>query len=394
MNIIFLSLMYIDKSISCIKKYSRCGLQMATHNFQQNLVNGFESNMNIDLSVISIPPVGSFPINYISPIIKTEHYDKAKLQIGFINLPYARHIIQKDGILKHLRRLIHKYGESETFIVAYSTYEPFLDIINTIKREYSSIKSCLVVTDCIPGVGDMERYMTPSAIKKGKRIIKKSRSIDSFAFLTRYLATALEVKDKPYVITECICNQNQAVSSINKKNYNRCLYTGSLNFEFGIKDFVDIFAEMDNCELWICGSGEAKEYVIEQASKHKNIKYLGFLNSQELEKVRNDCDFLINPRKPTGTYTKYSFPSKTSEYMMTGKPTVMYKLEGVPDEYDAYLNYIKSDKKDEIKKELEALFSTDYNLLVDKSLAGRKFMIENKTADKQSKKIIDLLKSL
>ena len=44
-------------------------------------------------------------------------------------------------------------------------------------------------------------------------------------------------------------------------------YSGTLNYRFGIKNLLDAFDELndDKCELWICGSGEAAEEIIERA---------------------------------------------------------------------------------------------------------------------------------
>ena len=184
----------------------------------------------------------------------------------------------------------------------------------------------------------------------------------------------------------------QLPSAAKSKSENICLYTGTLDKEFGICEIVDAFAHLENAELWICGGGSAKAYVEEQASKHENIKYFGFLAQDALAEKRELCDFLINPRRPSGTYTKYSFPSKTAEYMLTEKPVIMYKLEGIPDEYDEYLNYLVADAPSDIKTELEHIFSEDYDALKKKAEAARAFIMEKCSAEKQALKILDLLK--
>jgi hypothetical protein len=45
---------------------------------------------------------------------------------------------------------------------------------------------------------------------------------------------------------------------------------------------------------------------------------------------------LINPRLSSHEFTKYSFPSKTIEFLGSGTPTILYKSYGVPDEYYDY----------------------------------------------------------
>ena len=112
-------------------------------------------------------------------------------------------------------------------------------------------------------------------------------------------------------------------------------------------------------------TGEEKIITIEEELKllsqnNDNIKFFGFIKHEEVEKLQNECDFLINPRRPSGTYTKYSFPSKTVEYMLTAKPVIMYKLEAIPDEYDGYLNYLTADTAEKIAEELKQIFEKDF----------------------------------
>ena len=55
-----------------------------------------------------------------------------------------------------------------------------------------------------------------------------------------------------------------------------------------------------------------------------------------------EAKLLINLRNPEDKYTKYSFPSKTFEYMVSGTPFFTTKLEGIPSEYYNYLYCIDS----------------------------------------------------
>ena len=60
----------------------------------------------------------------------------------------------------------------------------------------------------------------------------------------------------------------------------------------------------------------------------------------------------------------------------------------IPDEYDAYLNYLSAQTPQDIKTELEAIFACDYSVLTDKALKGRVFMQENKNSRVQAEKLL------
>ena len=48
----------------------------------------------------------------------------------------------------------------------------------------------------------------------------------------------------------------------------------------------------------------------------------------------------VNPRPGAADFTRYSFPSKTLEYLDAGKPVLAYRNDGIPPEYDEHLLYI------------------------------------------------------
>lgn len=380
--------MYTEQSLRDAKQYSKTGLQMAPHIFLSTLIEGMSQLENIRLFVLNIPPVGSFPINYTRPIIRTELWGECNVQVGYLNFPIIKGMFQKRKLMAQIKKIIFMYFEDETYILGYNTYETFLDVLKMCKTKYRDIETGLLVTDCVPGKNDMDKYITSSRRRLGERIVRKVQTIDFFVLLTKYLADSLEINNKPFMIMECVCNEAQSCCAINEISKNICLYTGTLEIEYGICELADAFAMMYDAELWICGDGAGREYLEELMHKCCNIKYFGFLEHDELQKLRNQCDYLINPRKPTGTYTKYSFPSKTAEYLMSGKPTIMYKLEGIPDEYDKYLNYLSGQTVTEIKDELEGIFEEKYSDLIDKALKGRQFMLTNKNARIQTKKIL------
>ena len=166
---------------------------------------------------------------------------------------------------------------------------------------------------------------------------------------------------------------------------------GTLENEFFIYELAEAFINIGEGELWVCGKGAAEEKIKELSEKCDRIKYFGFVKAETAHELRDACDYLINPRRPSGTYTLYSFPSKTVEYMMSGKPIIMYKLEAIPDEYDGYLNYLHASSIEGIAKELKDIFAEDYTQLLDKANKGRKFILEEKSAIKQGRKVLQFL---
>ena len=111
----------------------------------------------------------------------------------------------------------------------------------------------------------------------------------------------------------------------------------------------------------------------------------------EILKLQRQATVLINPRQNEGEYTKYSFPSKTIEYLASGTPLVAYKLDGIPDEYDEYLYYVENNSVEALKSKLvEVCEQTDEERREFGERAS-KFVLENKNPQKQAERIIKFI---
>src|SRR5690606_24382556 len=108
--------------------------------------------------------------------------------------------------------------------------------------------------------------------------------------------------------------------------------------KYGIETLLKAFSFTSNpkYKLMICGDGDAKDLVYDYLHKDDRIKYLGKLPHDKTLLLQKNADLLVNPRTPKGEFTKFSFPSKTMEYLALGTPVLMYKLPGIPNEYFNY----------------------------------------------------------
>lgn len=364
---------------------------MAAHIFQCNLLQGLEAQPRVRMSVFNIPPTGSFPINNEYFISKTYQWGECRKQVGYVNLPWIKHQIQKNKLYQEVKQQIS--DTEPTYLLLYSLYQPFLEVAKRIKSKFPWVHVCVLQTDAVPGRDDMEQMMTRKAKLRGDKAVLLAKQSDSFVLLTENLTEPLEVGNRPYIVLECICDANKPLAEIAKTIPKTFLYTGAVAKVYGIEELVDAFKNIPDAQLWICGEGDARGLVEEAAAKYNNIVYFGFVPQEKIKDIQDKCAFLINPRRPSGTYTKYSFPSKTAEYMMTSKPVIMYKLEALPDSYDEYLNYLSGITSQEIAVQLQQILSLDYRLLVEKARKGREFMMENKTNVIAGQRIIQFLSS-
>lgn len=225
-----------------------------------------------------------------------------------------------------------------------------------------------------------------------KRIYSLIPSVDSFVLLTKYMREKLNVGLRPSLLLEGIYNPVCIVPQ--KKRKKTILYTGKLDIRFGIRDLIKAFNDIDDSEfvLWICGFGLDRIFVEEAAKKDKRIIYWGVVEQKHVFEMQQQATLLVNPRKGHEEYTKYSFPSKTMEYMASGTPTIMYKLPGLPIEYEEYLVLLPDNSQETLTAILKQWGSKTQAELYEFGEKAKRFILENKNSEIQASRLMNFIK--
>ncbi len=172
------------------------------------------------------------------------------------------------------------------------------------------------------------------------------------------------------------------------------LYTGTLERDLGIGELLEAFAQMPEYELWVCGQGGMQREVEQAARQFHNIRYYGFVPREKALQLQSSAALLINPRSPKGIFTRYSFPSKTLEYMRSGKPVVCYKLEGIPQDYDPYLCYIRGEGAQAIAQAVRDVLQKSPEDRAAMGQRAQSYVLAAKTPDVQCKRLVAFLRDL
>ena len=219
----------------------------------------------------------------------------------------------------------------------------------------------------------------------------------SYVFLTEQMNELINKSRKPYIVIEgqVDINMKEVENTIEGKYPKKvCIYAGGLQKIYGIEMLVKGFlkANVDNSELHIYGNGDFEEELKEICKDNPNIKYFGVMPNDYVVTEQLKATLLINPRPSNEEYTKYSFPSKNMEYMVSGTPVVTTRLPGMPKEYTGYVYLIEDESIGGISSILKEVLSKDTRIIFQKGATAKKFTLENKNNLIQAKKILDLVR--
>ena len=179
------------------------------------------------------------------------------------------------------------------------------------------------------------------------------RHADRYILLTQAMNDYIGNQSKPYVVLEghSDITMGQRIPSMEKKTKPRgVLYAGSICAQYGLKNLVEGFLQADipNARLEIYGSGDYVPELQAIAQKDPRVFYGGMLLSSEVVEKEMEATLLVNPRPTDEEFVKYSFPSKTMEYMASGTPVATTVLPGMPEAYHPYVYLLREESAEGI----------------------------------------------
>lgn len=366
---------------------------------QWNLVNGLEAN-GTAVSMINLLPVDSWPQYYGDACVKRHVFSHKAgaldVNVGFCNIKYIKRLLLKHAYAAEVRKTQQKgQSKGKDGVIAYSLNPPFIAAIKALKRKEPGIKAVAIVADLpeFSGVtGNLLRRIY--RIASNKKIKKDLSVFDGFVLLTDQMAKKMEIQT-PYMVMEGVAGEREV--DIDQKQAEKTIfYSGSMNVQYGVTILLEAFAKIEDVDmkLVLCGLGDAEDFVQQHAKKDCRIQYLGKIPHAQALALQQSATVLVNPRQNVGEFTKYSFPSKTMEYLASGVPVVAYKLDGIPDEYGAHINYVPDNSPEALARELERICNLSIDERKTMGKAAQEFVLKEKNATVQTKRILEFMDNL
>jgi len=369
------------------------------------LVEGlFKAGLNIE--AISMLPTAPRPYyNKVLSKYKKETVNNVKVKYVLdINIKiikqFSRSIIFAFLVFKWL--LVNR--KHERLIILSNIYPPTA-LITLMFKPFFKFKTVAYVTDVSECRYDYNLISNLWFYKKLMKCFKKlslflDNKFDAYIFITKEMSDIINTRKKPFIVSECMIESSltKLDNDVQKKSWPPAImYAGGISRKYGINLLIESikFIEKDiPFELWIFGTGSDVDLVIEASKNDPRIKYYGVVRHSILMEYETKATLMINPRPSFQSFTKYSFPSKTVEYMASGTPIISTKLECIPMEYHEYIIFIDKETPEGIGHLISDCLKMDKKLLHSKGMKARNFVLDNKNYIIQTKKIFDFLNSV
>ena len=402
MKILYISGLYSEELLPYFDHNIKgCRLQHAANTFQYAILEGLVEN-DADFYVLSFPFLPCFPHHFKSNKVPTRKITYEGKVVGE-SVGYFTHVLFKPlSIRKKLRQnvqlwLQNNIDSDEPFCVLVYSYEYYLiEPLLALKSKYPNMQIVSIITDLH---GDAKAFGSNHSFLKRIQLsivnLRKTacvRLIDRSVLLTPHMVEKLPNAESNHIVIEGIYRNSENISS-DIKWPKTLLYTGSFQEFAGVKLLADAFMATSDptYRLILCGSGPDTDYINTCAKTDSRIDNLGRVSREDSVRLQKSVSLLVNPRQPNDGITKYSFPSKTMEYMSSGTPMIGYRLEGIPDEYFEYMVVPEDLSVEALTSAIEHELSMPEDYLSEKGEDAKRFILENKSAKAQVAKIINFI---
>lgn len=359
----------------------------AIQRFHSLLIKGILANAT-DSETIEVQTISGIPVLSKRKLFEKQRPHKQN-NLFYYYLPSSR--------ISIFRYVLAFYG---TFTRIIMSKNPDTVIVDTLKV-FASIGAMFAArirrVPCIGIVTDLPEDLNMYRSRMMKWLCDiPLKHMDAYVLLAENMKDEIGLEGGRYIVSEGHTDIEAAREPIRTSSIDPpiIMYAGTLDARYGILTLLDTWNELVDLDvrLHIYGGGNVESLVRERAKLDDRIIYFGLVPNDQVLEAECRATLLINPRPSHHRFTKYSFPSKTLEYMASGRPVLMTRLPAMPDEYLRYVWTVQDETSAGFAKRIREILSMDVAEIDSMGLAAQQFVLEEKNSKKQAERILKLIK--
>lgn len=390
-----MKVLFLGYAINIEEASKTYGASIAGNKMQINVLKNLDAYPDLSIKSITIYPIAAYPgtkTMFIKKQLINLFNDFYSIKIRFVNLPVIKHFCIIINTYIEAKKLVKKDGIQTIF-----TFNCFPEVglpAKWLKKKYGctiiSLLADLPIDDTVSRKG-FSLLLRKCFDKITKNTIP---CYDKLIVLNKH-AVELYAPDVTNIVVEGGVDEDDITEFSNRKFIKKnIVYSGALVEYSGIMNLIESMKFITHKDVFldIYGGGQIEELVKSQAEKMPNVFFHGKVDNNSMKKIQHEAYLLVNPRPVENKIAMVTFPSKIFEYMLSGTPVLTTKLNGFTDEYLDKMYFVDQNDPYALAGKINEIMDLPEDELRGKAYAARQFIIENKTWEKQSKKIYEFVK--
>lgn len=382
MRVIYVSNLCLPKVYEGLFEDKRYKSSEAVQKYHRIMAEGFALNGCEVISLGVVPANKNVRKKFIS-LPKGELNGVKYKHLRTINLPIIKQLLNAVGIYFN----VLKYGNKESFVIC--------DGLSYLASKAAVLACKLKRLESVVIITDLPEFLVGKDNPAVQRYRKLFDKFSGYVLLTEEMAVKLGYQDKSYVVIEGQVDSLEKRGNLEKKQYNKkiVMYAGIVRKLYGLKILVEGFikADLPYYELHIYGNGDYADEIDEISKRNNNVKHFPSQPNATIVEKEKRAFLLVNPRPTNEEYTKYSFPSKNMEYMVSGTAVLTTDLPGMPSEYKQYVYLIEDETEEGICTAFKQIAKLNETEIIEKGKEARDFVLSKKNNKIQTEKILRMV---
>ena len=391
-----MSLLFISSLVPDSSKYHNPAFTRSGQNVMKGIADALGKETSVEL--ISCLPLPSFPNGPLWVRSSSDKNDDGQV-IHFlptINIIFLKNIIWGFSALIYILRWAKLHKDEPLNILVYNIYLPIISLVYRAARISKSKIYAILYDLGVPpahlnlgrlkmfGYRQFERIAYRFIPRLNGRIVINEKIVDEYA------------PGKDYLLIDGGINKDVikklfplAVSKYRTVTY---VLAGMLWEQNGTKLLLDTLKLKPDLDIRVifAGGGIDVPKIIEALKYDKRIEYVGMLNMEDLFKIYEKADVLLNLR--IEEENDMHFPSKLLEYMSMGKWVLSTPIAHSERDYAQYLDFLYDLTPEALAIKMEEIATHSKEFLYEAGIKTRHFILENRTWEKRTREILEYIK--
>lgn len=390
MAVLFISSLTPDREEYWSKAFSRSGF---------NAIKGVGLSMaNIighdNIEFVSKPTMPSFPHGplWLPKKIDVLENDSKVTILPTINLTILKTLHWSFQYSRYIKKWAKQHRGEECIVFMYNTYHPSIDYIYKACKSAGVKLYCMLYDLGVPSKRLGLSKLTMLGYERAEEIAKKYIPLIDGRIVINERIIDHYAPGKDYILIDGGITE-QLISNLfplTKSQNDVCTFVlAGLLWEHNgtqlILDALRLHPDL-NVRVVFCGKGVDVPKIQTAAKKDSRIVFLGMLSQDELFKVYESADVLLNLR--IEDEEDFHFPGKFLECLAMGKLVLTTPIAHVQRDYGMFIYLLKDITPRGLAIAMEGISKIPKSTLLEKGISARNFMLENRTWYKRTLDIV------
>lgn len=396
-------IIFVGYAVNPEESAAYSGISIAGNKMQVNLLKNLYEIKDVDLHIITIRPVATFPTDkkvfYSS--VKEKIFAKTEAEeVGFVNFPIVKQISQIRNVEKAIKTALKQYGTEHTILLTFNMF-PQVGIPAVRAMKKYGVKLVSLLAD-LP-IDDAASRSIFSRFLRGRFDESTKRSIgmlEHAVVLNKYAAERYAPCADYIVIDGGVDEDTIAkfhpIFAAEKKKTRNMVYGGSLNSYSGVITLANSMKYIpdEDIILDIYGEGDGEKELKRIAQTDQRIRIHGRVDNAVMLQKQREAYLLVNPRPIDDPISEVTFPSKIFEYMLSGTPVLSTRLNGFSDEYNGKILFFEGQDEESMALSIIDVMHMPHEQLNGYAKRAYEYISSEKGWNKQARRIYEYCKGI